>query len=156
MERQGGVFYCDRAILYAPIFGICLTESDYLIEAKRLGEKSPGVWVAHGKSGMVHEFVTEDGSSQVCLVCINQTVLGQQGFDKDDVAGLLVHEAVHIWQKLAEGIGEHTPGKEQEAYGIERISTRLFVAYRKALKRYRKKTRRAKKPKPAANGAKRK
>ena len=35
--------------------------------------------------------------------------------------GILAHEAVHVWQHMMLDIGEHTPGDEQAAYGIQHI-----------------------------------
>jgi hypothetical protein len=41
--------------------------------------------------------------------------------------GLLVHEAVHIWQKVESMLGDFGP--EGEAYHIQHISQELFKAY---------------------------
>lgn len=45
------------------------------------------------------------------------------------VAGMLVHEAVHVFQRYCAYIGEHEPSKEFEAYAIERIFTNLANEY---------------------------
>jgi hypothetical protein len=45
------------------------------------------------------------------------------------VAGLLVHEAVHVFQRYCEHIGERRPGAEQEAYGIQAIAQELMQSF---------------------------
>lgn len=51
--------------------------------------------------------------------------------DKDinQVNALLVHEAVHIWQKIKEELGEENPSVEFEAYSIQRIALELMSEY---------------------------
>lgn len=46
-----------------------------------------------------------------------------------DIAGALVHEAVHIWQRTMQVAGEDSPSKEFMAYGIEFISENLMREY---------------------------
>jgi hypothetical protein len=49
--------------------------------------------------------------------------------DPVGVVGLLVHEAVHVWQGMQDHIGESQSSKEEEAYAIQLISQELMVAY---------------------------
>jgi hypothetical protein len=47
-----------------------------------------------------------------------------------EIAGLLIHEAVHVWQAYAaDSIQEHHPSSEQEAYAIQGISQELLAEY---------------------------
>lgn len=43
--------------------------------------------------------------------------------------GLLLHEAVHIWQRIKRLMGEYEPSKEFEAYSIQAIAQDLFAMY---------------------------
>lgn len=55
--------------------------------------------------------------------------------DPIDVAALLVHEAVHVWQGTERTAGKlGCFGDEGEAYSIQNISTRLMTAYAEKLK----------------------
>ena len=45
------------------------------------------------------------------------------------VHGLLLHEAVHIWQRIKKLMGEDEPSIEFEAYSIQRIAQDLFSMF---------------------------
>jgi predicted Zn-dependent protease len=61
----------------------------------------------------------------VCVVCVQ----GWENRDPIEIAGLLVHEAVHVWQEHAYSIGEDTPGSEQEAYAIQAVAQELLAEF---------------------------
>lgn len=88
--------------------------------------KAPDVprWVNSGSDATMHTFDHEDGGA-VCIVCLHEW----QGRSPVEVAGLLIHEAVHIWQTYCDLIGERAPGREQEAYGIQAIAQELMAAF---------------------------
>ncbi|KYQ84262.1 hypothetical protein AWW72_10190 [Acinetobacter sp. NRRL B-65365] len=46
-----------------------------------------------------------------------------------EVYGLLLHEAVHIWQRVKKLMGEREPSTEFEAYSIQAIAQDLFEMY---------------------------
>lgn len=52
-----------------------------------------------------------------------------KGRDLIEVHGLILHEAVHIWQRLKELMGEDSPSIEFEAYSIQAIAQDLFSMY---------------------------
>lgn len=45
------------------------------------------------------------------------------------VHSLLLHEAVHVWQRVKALMGEQEPSREFEAYSIQRIAMDLFGMY---------------------------
>lgn len=66
----------------------------------------------------------ESKGKECAIVCIRPN-------DNDaQVYALLVHEAVHIWQRVKELLGEHSPSAEFEAYSIQRISLELIDSWK--------------------------
>ena len=49
-----------------------------------------------------------------------------------EVHGLLLHEAVHIWQRIKKLMGEKEPSTEFEAYSIQRIAQDLFAMFQES------------------------
>lgn len=76
----------------------------------------------------VHFFDNRSGDS-VAVVALGDTT----GRSSVEIAGLLVHEAVHIWQTHRESIGETHPGREQEAYAVQGIAQELMAEYARRL-----------------------
>lgn len=74
-----------------------------------------GAWVAQYIDGE-----HRPGKHVVC--CIGDTA----NSDGIDIASVLCHEAVHVWQAYADHIGERRPGDEQIAYAIQSISEFLM------------------------------
>ena len=76
----------------------------------------------------VHFFDSRRGEG-VAVVALGDTT----GRSSVEIAGLLVHEAVHIWQTHRENIGETHPGREQEAYAVQGIAQELMAEYARRL-----------------------
>lgn len=51
------------------------------------------------------------------------------GRDLIEVYGLLLHEGVHVWQRVKTLMGEREPSTEFEAYSIQAIAQDLFEMY---------------------------
>lgn len=49
-----------------------------------------------------------------------------------EVFGLLLHESIHIWQKIRERMGERNPSSEFEAYSIQALAQDLFFMYQES------------------------
>ena len=67
-----------------------------------------------------------NGSKELVTIVALGDMTGRSGVE---IAGLLVHEATHIWQEYCESIGETNPGREQEAYAIQAIAQELMAEY---------------------------
>lgn len=116
----------DRATMLAPYFGLVLSEEDfqYEMDVAKIPMHHRGRWVREGSSATCHTYANEDGK-MVCLVAM-------EGWEKAtaiQIVGLLIHEAVHIWQSMCENIGENEPSREFEAYSIQWISQELMESF---------------------------
>ncbi|NIE95171.1 hypothetical protein F3J02_01510 [Acinetobacter sp. Tr-809] len=55
-------------------------------------------------------------------------------WDLIQIHGLLLHEAVHIWQEITQLMGEESPSVEFEAYSIQAIAQDLFEMFEESEK----------------------
>lgn len=123
---MAGVMWLERRIAApGPHLTLCLTEEQYRKACRHIRCTCPQPWILNDwSSATAHYYETENGLT--AIVCMR----GWEGRDPIEVAGLLVHEATHIWQEYAARIGEVSPGREQEAYAIQSISQELMWAFR--------------------------
>lgn len=115
--------WLDRDTVRAPHLALCLGENEFQAALKHLHEP-PGEGCPPGLCGCTHTFI-RDGK----ISCVVVMADGYQDADGIQIASLLVHEAVHVFQRLCISIGETSPSSEFEAYSIERISERLMREY---------------------------
>jgi hypothetical protein len=129
------VKYLDRSLLWSPIaYGLCTTEAEYRREVKRLGVISPSPFLCRPTAGATTHFLDSSDATNiafgdiVAIVCIRR----RDDVDPINVAALLCHEAVHIFQWVCARIGEEKPSDEFQAYSIQWIAQQLMFAYRDA------------------------
>lgn len=114
------------------MMAVCLSEEGFIREMKRMRipkEMRPN-WVLNKHSDATAHFFENDKGIAV-VVCLR----GWENRDPLEVAGLIVHEAVHIWQEVRSAIGEKNPSSEFEAYSIQSISQSLMSGFVKARKK---------------------
>lgn len=128
------VEWLDRSIAYPGAYlALCTTEKQFLAAMKHCKIKNPPDWITSVHADATcHHLVNPKGEA-VCVVTVR--VSGQSAVE---VAGLLVHEAVHVWQEYCARIGEVNPGREQEAYGIQSIAQELMQSYSQQTKKAKK------------------
>lgn len=120
--------WCDQALIIAPVdYGLCASEAVFHRELRKMGVPKadwPRFVRNEWSNATAHTFANDNGRLSV-LVCIGD-VSGRTGVE---IAGLIVHEATHIWQQMRKRIGERKPSHEFEAYSIQCISQRLMESF---------------------------
>lgn len=118
--------WLDRRIAHpGPYLCLCTSDEQYQRALKECRVKPVDEWIKNTYSDATVHHLNNDKGESVCVVCIRP----KESTTAIEIAGLLVHEAVHIWQEYCSRIGERSPGREQEAYGIQAISQELLQAY---------------------------
>ena len=130
-KSKKGLEWLNRALFISPYcFALCKTEKQFYAELKRLEvpEKTwPDFILGTHASATVHFFTNGAKHIDSCaIVCVRI----KKGADQVAISGLLVHEAVHIWQEIKDRIGEQRPSSEFEAYAIQSIAQNLMAAWR--------------------------
>ena len=77
-----------------------------------------------------HFFENVPNQKKASIVCVANYA------DKTpaQIAGLLCHEAVHIWQQTRTDLGETSPSPELEAYAIQNLTQSLIEEFERQTK----------------------
>jgi len=108
-----------------PDLCLCLSEKEYLKALKDIGVKPVHDWIKNDHSDATVHYMQNPSGGLVVIMCMRV----RDGISGIQIAGLIAHEAVHIWQAYAEFIGEDSPGKEQEAYAVQCVFQSLAGEY---------------------------
>lgn len=117
------VIWLDRG--WQPVFyGFCPSEAAWKREMRKMktkGEPYPET------AGNVTTFTMEDKTC--CIVTLGQAAEAA-GRTRVEIAGLLVHEATHVWQEVRKVMNDPgQPSIEFEAYSIQAIFQGLYQAW---------------------------
>ena len=122
--------WLDRGLIYGPYYTLCLTPKDFKAAMKHLGVEEPPPFAKSEHSDATTYFCTGK-QAKLCAV------VAMGGWHKRtgiEIAGLLVHEAVHIWQEWCSRVGETDPGSETEAYSVQWLSQQLMWEFQRQVK----------------------
>lgn len=124
--------WLDNTLITGPALALATNQKRYdkLMRHCRIPkEKRPG-FVKEGSNATTTLLEGIDGR-QICIVSLHTLPKGTR---RSVIYGLLVHEAVHVWQHKVEGMGERNPSNEFEAYAIQSIAQELFDEYKRQTK----------------------
>jgi hypothetical protein len=114
-----------------PYYTFIADEREYLALMKRMGVAKPYRWINEGAHGTTHYHMYKK-LGDIAVVCIDRAWIRTAPLYV--LAGLIAHEAWHVWEKYMEMIDERKPSSEFSAYGMERIVEELMreaVRFRK-------------------------
>ena len=118
--------WLDRRIAFpGPYLSLCLSEAEFIRALKDCGIKESIAWIKTDYAQATAHYLHNTVGDLVCIVCLRDW----ENRNPVEIAGLLIHEAVHVWQEYAERIGERYPAREQEAYAIQAISQELLAEF---------------------------
>lgn len=125
MKKQHKPNWLDRRVSApGPYLALVLSQGEFDAAMRHCRVQEGRPFVNAGAHATTH--CLDNGRGDLaCVVGLSDT----SGRDPIEVAGLLVHEAVHVWQQHCESIGEDNPAAEQEAYGIQAIAQELMAEY---------------------------
>lgn len=119
--------WCDRDLHHCQYYiGLSLTDKDFrkMLDGLKIKKSLRPKTRAAANGATTHYFVSA-GGKLAAIVALSPT----KKVDPISVCGILVHEAVHIWQAHCDEIGERAPSSEFEAYAIQSISQTLMAKF---------------------------
>lgn len=120
--------WCRRDIHTLSIYyRLCLSEAVFHRELKKLGAERVNFLAGEGADATAHFFDSKD-NKRICIVTLSKS---HAKHSLVEVHGLLVHEAMHIWRKHIDYIGEKSPSSEMEAYALQVIAQELMLSYQR-------------------------
>lgn len=122
--------WLNRRLIDCPyMIALCLSEADYHSTLKRLKIKpeNQDAWDHGMADAKMRHFLSADGKEMFAIVTVNpERVGGMFGYQ---IAAMLCHEAVHVFQRSCEAMGEKYPSDEFMAYSIQSIAQELMRSY---------------------------
>lgn len=119
--------WLERKLLFGGYLAFVTSQKEFeqVLADLKITDRSD--YVPNGWPACTHSYVTDKGDL-ANVVALDLERAAKE--DPIDVAALLVHEAVHVWQNNESKAGKPGCfGEEGEAYAIQNISTNLMTEY---------------------------
>lgn len=119
--------WLDRSLMVGPHMTLVLSEDEYRTAMRhcKVPRAEQPLWILTPHADATVHWMDNLNGALTCIVAIRP----RKGITGIQIASMLVHEAVHIWQQFKKRIGEKKPSAEFEAYSIQTIAQRLMEAY---------------------------
>jgi hypothetical protein len=118
--------WLDRSLFQGPRLALVTSEKQFLAAKKAAGVACDDPLLEGSWHACTHTYQGEN-NQLVCIVGISlaacETMCGIE------VAALLTHEAVHVWQHVRDRLGPGDLGREMEAYAVQNIAANLMRAF---------------------------
>jgi hypothetical protein len=116
-----------RSLIVGPYLALVLSSEEFhrALDHCRIPKADRASWMKTEHSNATSTYLENPDGELVCVVALRV----KEGVTGVQIAALLVHEAVHVWQQFCERIGEDKPSAEFEAYSIQSIAQALMQAY---------------------------
>jgi len=122
--------WLDRTLVVCPYyFTVATSEERYRKAMRRFKMTDLPPWLSKGANATAHSFEHSSGDL-AAIVCIDG-----KGKSVPQIAGLLTHEAMHIWRWTQEHYGEKEPSAEFEAYAVQSLTQRMMEEYERQTKK---------------------
>lgn len=122
--------WLDRSLLQGPRVALVTSDKQFLAAKRSAGVECNDPMLERGWHACVHAY-TDARGELICIVGLDLNVCAQMS--GVDVAALLAHEAVHVWQRVRDRFGPTAElGREMEAYAVQNIVGNLMAAYVRA------------------------
>lgn len=124
--------WLDQAIISCELH-YCLVLSQKEYEAAVAQVEDPkgwwGFWLKDEHTGANCHWAKDKKGANHCIVSLKA-----DGLSGIQIAGMLCHEAVHIFQEHCRIMGEDTPSDEFQAWSIQHITEQLLKEYAKRMR----------------------
>lgn len=116
--------WLSRELFHSPVtWALCTTEARYHKALRRIGETDEEPWLSPQSKACVQRFKRK--GYMYAFICIRP----RGKYSRNQLVTCLAHECVHVWQEIRDWMGTRPPGREFEAYSIERLLLTALTEY---------------------------